>query len=291
MAVDSAKVKELRERTGLPMMDCKKALEKTNGDVDLAFEELRKEGHKAQCKLAGRTAKEGRIGANVSSDGKVGVLVALCCETEPVSKNESFQQLLRELVDVMARNHPKDAQELGQLKLPSGHTVSTTVTDLVNKIRENIGVGRFARGEGDAVIQYVHFDQKKAAMVALKGGAISDPKVAEVGKELGMHIVFSNSDPSTKPLALSRDLLDPKIVEKEREILLEMAKKDPKNSKKPEQILQKIIQGQVDKFVSSKCLLEQPYARDPTQSVSQYIKSTGTGLTVSDFVYVATDLS
>ena len=190
MAVDSTKVKELRERTGLPMMDCKRALEKTNGDVDLAFEELRKEGHKAQCKLAGRTAKEGRIGAHVSSDGKVGVLVALCCETEPVSKNESFQKLLGELVGVIAGNHPKDAEELDQLKLPSGHTVSAAVTDLVNKIRENIGVGRFARVEGDAVIQYVHFDQKKAAMLALKGGVVSDPKVAEVGKDYKTEIYF-----------------------------------------------------------------------------------------------------
>lgn len=285
MAVDSAKVKELREKTGLPMMECKKALEKTGSDIDKAFEELRKAGFKAQEKLAGRAAKEGRIGSYLSPDKKVGVLVVLRCETEPVSKNEEYQKLLAGLVEVILKGKPKDRAELEGLKLPWGKTVAEAVTDLVNKIRENISVGAFARFEADAIGQYVHFDQKKGAMVALKGATAESPKVAELGKELGMHVVFA------KPASLSRDKLDKAFVDKEREILLAAAKNDPKNAKKPEEILKKIVEGQVDKFVASKCLLEQPFVRDEKQTVSQYLKGSGAGVTVENYIYLATDLA
>jgi elongation factor Ts len=285
MAVDPEKVKKLREMTGLPMMDCKKALEKVDGDTDKAFDELRKAGLKAQEKLAGRAANEGKIGSHVSPDGKIGVLIALRCETEPVGKNEHFQQLLKELVELIAKQNPADDAALKALKLPSGATVATGVTELVNKIRENISIGRFARFQADAIVQYVHFDQKKAAMVALKGGSISNPKVSEVGKELGMQVVFS------PPAALGREGLDAAIVNKEREILLAQLKNDPKNAKKPEEILKKIIEGQINTFVAGKCLLEQPYIRDPKQSVTQYVKSTGTGVAVEKFAYIATDMA
>ena len=284
MAVDPEKVKTLREMTGLPMMDCKRALEKTGGDTDKAFDELRKAGLKAQEKLAGRAANEGRIGSCVSPDGKVGVLAALRGETEPVGKNEHFQQFLKDLVEVIAKHDPADQAALEGLKLPSGSTVAAGLTELVNKIRENISLGRFVRFQADAVVQYVHFDLKKASMVALKGGATSNPKVAEVGKELGMQIVFS------PPASLSRETLDPAMVEKEREILLAQLKNDPRNAKKPEEILKKIIEGQLSTFVAGKCLVEQPYIRDPKQSVTQFVKGSGTGVAVEKFAYIATDV-
>jgi len=284
MAVDPQKVRELREKTGLPMMECKKALDKAGGDTDKAFEELRKAGLKAQEKLAGRTANEGRIGSYVSQDGKVGVLVALRCETESVAKNEQFLSFLNELVEVIAKENPKDAAAVQQLALSSGGTVAGSLTELVNKIRENISVGRFVRFEGDAIFQYVHFDQKKGAMVILSGGSPSDPKAAEVGKELGMQIVFS------PPASLSRETLDPQLVEKEREILLAQLKNDPKNAKKPEEILKKIIEGQVKAFTAGLCLVEQPYIREPKQSVQKYVESSGAGVTIANFAYVATDV-
>jgi elongation factor Ts len=285
MAVDPEKVKALRERTGLPMMDCKRALEKTSGDIEGAYEELRKAGHKAQEKLAGRTSNEGRIASFANADGTLGVLATLRCETEPVSKNEDFQAFLAEIVKVVAEKAPKDAAALKATATPKGVTVEAGLTELVNKIRENINLGRFARFQAEAIGQYVHFDQKKAAMVALAGGKSSDPKVAEVGRELCMHIVFS------KPICLSRDKLDPAVVAKEGEILLEAAKNDPKNAKKPEEVLKKIVQGQVDKFVASKCLLEQPYMRDDKISIQEYLKNSGTKLTLVDFVYIATDMA
>lgn len=287
MAVEASKVMALREKTGLPMMECKKALEKTGGDEERAYEELRKGGLKAQQKLAGRAAKEGRVSHLVSKDGRMGVLVALRCETEPVAKNEHFQSFLAELVEIVARDNPKDVEALKGLKTKAGHTVEEGLTELVNRIRENISLGRFARLEGDAIGQYVHFDGKKAAMVSLKGGSPSDPKVVEAGKDLSMHVVFANSTEDTRPQSLSREGLDAQVVAKEREILLDTAKRDPKNANKPEQILKKIIEGQVDKFMAAKCLLEQPFIRDDKQTVAQYLK--GCGLTVTGFAYIAAD--
>ena len=293
MAVDPKKVMELREKTGLPMMECKKALEKTGGEVEKAFEELRKAGLKAQEKLAGRAANEGRIGSYVSPDGSVGVLVSLRCETESVAKNEHFQKFLQELIEVVARETPKNPNQLNELKLTSGPTVASGLTELVNKIRENISIGRFARFQSDAIGQYVHFDQKKAAMLAFKGGSTSNPKVVTVGKEVGMHLVFANLPNSSRPVSVSRATLDPvviqKEVEKEREIYLAAIRNDPKNAKKPEEILKKIVEGQVEQFIASKCLLEQPFSRDPKQSVGSYLKNSGALVTIEDFVYVATD--
>ena len=283
MAVEASKVKELREKTGLPMMECKKALEETGGDVDKAYEEARKRGLKAVEKLAGRTADDGKVGSHLTDDGKQGVLVALRCETEPVAKNEKFLAFLDELASMIARDDPADADGMSGLELSSGETVQDGLTGLVNQIRENIQLGRFERFTADAVVQYIHFDGKKAAMVAFEGGSTSDAKVVEVGKDVCMHIAFE------QPAALSRDQLDPSVVEKEREVLLSQMKNDPKNAKKPEAILEKIITGQIEKFVGSKCLLEQPFVKDPKQTVEQYLDSSGTGVKLVDFVYVATD--
>lgn len=283
MAVDARKVKELREKTGLPMMECKKALEEADGDVDKAYEEARKRGLKAVEKLAGRTADDGRIGSHLTGDGKQGVLVALRCETEPVAKNEKFLAFLDEIARKIDQEDPSDAAGLSALKLASGETVQEGLTELVNQIRENIQIGRFRRFTSDAVVQYVHFDGKKASMVAFEGGSTSDDKVVEVGKNVCMHIAFE------RPVALSREQLDPSLVEKEREILLSQMKNDPRNAKKPEAILEKIIKGQIEKFVGSQCLLEQPFVKDPKQTVEQYINGSGTGVKLVDFVYIATD--
>jgi elongation factor Ts len=284
MPVDPEKVKKLREMTDLPMMDCKRALDKTDGDIDKAFDELRKGGLKAQEKLAGRAANEGKIGGFVSPDGKMGVLVALRCETEPVGKNENFQRFLKEVVEVVAKTNPKDRAALEAAQLASGKTVAQGLTELVNLIRENITLGRFARFESDAVVQYIHFDGKKAGMVALQGAPVSNPKVAEVGKELGMQIVFS------PPASLDRAGLDPAIVAKEREVFLARVKNDPKNSSKPPQILDKIVEGQLNEFVASKSLLDQVSIRDSKQTVTQFVKSSGAGVSVKAFAYVATDI-
>ena len=278
MAVDAKSVKELREKTGLPMMDCKKALVETDGDVEKAYENLRKAGLKAVEKLAGREASDGRVGSVISADGKSGVLAALRCETEPVAKNEKFVALLEEMTQAIADQAPADTDALKAMSLPSGTTVAEGVTELVNQIRENINVGQFARLEGDSIAQYVHFDGKKAAMVAFEGGDAA--KLAEVGKDVCMHIVFK------EPMALDRSQLDPAVIEKEKEIQLAQMKADPKNAKKNDEILGKIIGGKMEKFVASLCLVEQAYVKDDKQTVAQYVESAGAK--VKAFAYIAT---
>jgi elongation factor Ts len=284
MAIDAAKVRELREKTGLPVMDCKKALETSNGDIDQAIESLRKAGANAQAKLAGRKAKEGRVIFSRSPDGRQGALVALRCETEPVANNELFRSLADQLAEILLRESPASADDFLQSALPAGGTVSGGLTELVNQLRENISLGAFARLEGDAVASYVHFDNKKAAIVALEGGSASDDKVEEIGKDLCMHVVFH------RPLCLTRDEVDPQVVAKEREIRLAAARSDPKNAKKPDNIIEKIVEGQINKFVKEQCFLEQPFIRDEKISVESLLKQSGTGLAISGFAYVATDV-
>jgi len=291
MSVDAKTVKELREKTGLPMMECKRALEKTEGDVEKAIDELRKGGAKAVEKLHGRKADQGRIASHVSADGKLGALVCLRCETEPVANNEDFVAFTTKLVQVVVAARPADTAALLAARIPGGGTVQDGVTDLVNRLRENISVGRFAVLEADSVAQYVHFDNRHAAMVAFSGGSQGSGGLqgaagfAELGKGVCMHIVFS------KPMFLSRNRFDQKLIAKEREICLAAAKNDPKNAKKNDEILGKIVEGQINKFVAERCLLEQEYIKDDQKrSVEKCVAAFGGGAKVLEFAYIATDL-
>ena len=284
MGIDAKSVKELREKTGLPMMECKQALEKADGDISLAIDELRKSGAKAEAKLAGRKAEQGLIGSYVSEDGKLGALVSVCCETEPVANNEDFQKFVQDLVEVIRDAKPADKEALLAAPMAAGGSVKDGVTELINRLRENITIGNFSLIEADAVVQYVHFDNRKAAMVGLAGGSASDEQVATLGKDLGMHVVFS------VPQCLSRDRLDPELVAKEKEIRLAAAQNDEKNANKPEEILEKIVDGQINKFIAGQCFLEQEFIRDEEKrSVEASVEASGTGVSVIDYCYIATD--
>ena len=284
MGIDAKSVKELREKTGLPMMECKQALEKADGDISLAIDELRKSGAKAEAKLAGRKAEQGLIGSYVSEDGKLGALVSVCCETEPVANNEDFQKFVQDLVEVIRDAKPADKEALLAAPMAAGGSVKDGVTELINRLRENITIGNFSLIEADAVVQYVHFDNRKAAMVGLAGGSASDEQVATLGKDLGMHVVFS------VPQCLSRDKLDPEIIAKEKEIRLAAAQNDEKNANKPEEILEKIVDGQINKFIAGQCFLEQEFIRDEEKrSVGASVEASGTGVSVIDYCYIATD--
>ena len=284
MGIDAKSVKELREKTGLPMMECKQALEKADGDISLAIDELRKSGAKAEAKLAGRKAEQGLIGSYVSEDGKLGALVSVCCETEPVANNEDFQKFVQDLVEVIRDAKPADKEALLAAPMAAGGSVKDGVTELINRLRENITIGNFSLIEADAVVQYVHFDNRKAAMVGLAGGSASDEQVATLGKDLGMHVVFS------VPQCLSRDRLDPEIIAKEKEIRLAAAQNDEKNANKPEEILEKIVDGQINKFIAGQCFLEQEFIRDEEKrSVGASVEASGTGVSVIDYCYIATD--
>ena len=284
MPVQAKTVKELREKTGLPMMECKRALEETDGDVDKAIEELRKSGAKSVEKLQGRKADQGRVVSYISEDGKVGALISLRCETESVATNSDFCAFSQQLCDVLVKNNPADRDALLGASLDGGGTVNEGITDLVNRLRENITLGQFARFEADAVTQYIHFDNHHAGMVALSGGSTSDDTVSTIGKDICMHVVFA------KPEYLSRDRFDENTIAKEREIRLAAAQNDPKNAKKPPEIMAKIVDGQINKFIAERCLLEQEFIKDDQKrSVEKSIEASGAGVTVSDFAYIATD--
>ena len=284
MPVDAKTVKELREKTGLPMMECKRALVRTEGDVEKAIDDLRKSGAKAVEKLQGRKADQGLIASHLSDDGRLGVLVCVRCETESVAQNEAFVSFSRALVDVVCDENPADNDALLAATLASGGTVSEGLTDLVNRLRENITLGGFSRVEGDAVTQYVHFDNRHAGMISMSGGSTSDEAVATLGKDVCMHVVFS------KPSVLSRESFDVQVIAREREVLLAAAKNDPKNAKKPDEILGKIVEGQINKFVASQCLVEQEFIKDDQKrSVGKSVEASGTGVKISSFSYIATD--
>lgn len=281
MSVTAQAVKELRERTGLPMMECKKALTENEGNVDKAVEALRKSGAKAVSKLAGRDAKDGKIATRLADDGRTGSMVTLRCETEPVTRNEHFLAFLEALADKVQAEAPKDLEALKALPHGEG-TVADGLTDLVNRIRENFSIGRFARFEADAVVSYVHFDGKKGAMVALDGKPLSEGLEA-FGRDVCMHIVFN------RPTHMRGSDVPADEVDKEREILLAASKADPANAKKPEEILKKIIEGQMQKrFFAERCLLEQPFIKDDKLTVEQACKAQG--VTLKQFVYVSTDM-
>lgn len=278
MAVTAQVVKELRDRTGLPMMECKKALVATDGDIEKAIEELRKAGAKAQLKLAGRSATEGKIASWRSDDGKKGALATLRCESEPVTSNEQFLAFLNALLDLVVEHDPADVEALKALKHGEG-TVGDGLQELVGKIRENFTIGAFARFEGDAVVQYVHFDGKKAAMIELSGKP-HDADIEVLGKDLCMHIVHN------QPSALSRDEVPAEEVAKEREILRAALAADPKNAKKPAEILDKIVEGRLSKFYADHCLLEQPFVKDESKTVAQVAEAGG--VKVERFAYLST---
>ena len=282
MAVDVKLVKELRELTGLPMMDCKKALEEAGGDVKVAQENLRKQGQKVAEGKAHRATREGRVAGYIDPQGTYGVIVSVRCETEPVAKCEDFVNFHDGIVTALKESGtaPSSTDELLTLPHPSGKTVGETLEELVGKIRENIQVGEFSVLKGDAVFQYIHFDSRHGSMVVLQGADPAAEGLGEVGKNLCMHVVFA------RPQFMSRDEVPADAVEKEREILRAAAEGDPKHAKKPEEIRQKIVVGKLNRYFSERCLPEQPFVRDDKISVEQYIKQNAKEASLTAFAYI-----
>ena len=247
-------VKELRERTGLGMMECKKALEEAGGDIGKAEELLRiKKGAKAS-KAAGRVASEGAIGAYLSPDAKLGAMVEVNTETDFVALNPDFVAFAGSLAELVARENPKDVESLSQLKL--GHdTVEDARQKLVQKIGENIAVRRFARVQaGGKVVKYIHPPGKIGVLVEYDGAE-------GAAKDVAMHIAFA------KPKALSRDQLPQDMVDSERRILEARAKE----SGKPPEIVAKMVEGGLNKFLGENTLLGQPFVKDDKQTVEKML--------------------
>jgi elongation factor Ts len=254
--ITASMVKELREATGLGMMECKKALTEAGGDMKAAADLLRiKSGAKAS-KAAGRIAAEGVIGAWIAADGKVGALVEINCETDFVSRNEDFLAFAKTLARLVGENNPSDVAALGDIAI-DGTTVEATRQALVQKIGENIGVRRFARfATSDQLGHYLH-GTRIGVLVDYAGGD------EELGKDIAMHVAAS------KPLAVSKAEIPDELLVKEREIYAAQAAQ----SGKPANIIEKMVEGRVVKYLAEVTLLGQPFVKDPDVTMEQLLAS------------------
>lgn len=260
MSVTAEAVKILRERTGAGMMECKKALVETGGDLDAAAELMRKAGLTKADKKAGRIAAEGVVVVERSSDGKVAVLVEVNCETDFVAREQDFQSFAANAGKLALAGRITDVEALSAAKLADGSTLDETRRALIAKIGENITVRRIGLIEAPAVVgTYLH-GSRIGALVALKSGDES------VAKDVAMHVAAIN------PAHLSINDVPADVVAKEKAIQLEMIKTDPKNAGKPEDMLVKIIDGKLRKWVGEITLLGQPFVKDDKQTVEQYLK-------------------
>src|SRR5687768_15730206 len=263
MAVTAEAVKQLRERTGAGMMECKKALVETNGDLEAAAELMRKSGLAKADKKASRVAAEGMIVIERSSDSKRAAIVEVNCETDFVAREQDFQAFAGNVAKVVLAHRPADLDALSALSFETGVSIDEARRALIAKIGENIGVRRFAVVEAPAVVgAYLH-GMRIGALVAMRSG---DEAVA---KDIAMHVAAIN------PARVSSAEVPAEEVAKEREIQLEQAKNDPKNAGKPDEILTKIIEGKIRKWVNEITLLGQPFVKDPDQSVEKYLKQAG----------------
>lgn len=274
MAITAKEVNKLRQMTGAGMMDCKKALVEADGDFDKAIEILRKKGQKLSEKRADRETKEGAVFIRANDDNSEAVLVAFTCETDFVAKNDDFKALGSEIADAAIANQPADLDALKALSL-GDLSVQDKVTELLGKIGEKLEVTVYERLAGEQVVSYIHSTGKLGVLVALSG--VNGADVADAGKDVGMQIAAMN------PIALDKDGVDSATVEKEIEIGKEQARQEGK----PEQILDKIAQGKLQKFFKENTLLSQAFVKEPKQSVQQYLDSVNKGLTVADFKRVA----
>lgn len=261
--ITAGMVRELREKTDAPMMECKKALTEANGDMSKAEEILRvKLGNKAS-KAAGRIAAEGIVGIYISSDAKLGAMVEVNCETDFVAKNEDFLGFVSKLAELAAVKNPADVDALSSLSL-DGATVEESRKALVGKIGENISVRRFVRYQAAGKLaQYVHGGSKIGVVVDVVGGDDS------LARDLAMQIAAS------KPVALSREQVPAELIEKERSVAAAKAAE----SGKPANIVEKMIEGSVQKYLKEVTLLGQPFVKDDKLSIESLLKAKGASVT------------
>lgn len=276
--ITASMVADLRAKTGAGMMDCKKALDETAGDLEQAIDLLRKKGLAAAAKKAGRVAAEGLVA--VAGQGTCCTVVEINSETDFVAKNEAFQGFVNGVAQVALDNSPADLDALLALPFPgTGRTVAEEQTHQIATIGENIGVRRFARLSVPAgtVASYVHGAGKIGVLVGL-ATAKADEQVSALARQLAMHVAAAN------PQYLERGQVPADVLEREKEIYRVKARE----SGKPENIIEKIIEGQVNKFYGEICLLEQAYVIDPDQKVGKVVeglgKSLGAPVTLTGFV-------
>ena len=274
MAITAKDVNRLRQTTGAGMMDCKKALVEADGDFDKAVEILRKKGQKVSAKRADREAKEGAVFIAASDDHKEAILIELNCETDFVARNDDFQAMGEAIVKLAQAHKPADLAALNALDM-DGKTVEAHLTDAMGKIGEKIEVSKFERIEGDRVVTYLHPGARIGVAVAFAG--IDGQDASDVGKDVAMQIAAMN------PVSVDKEGVPQDVIDKEVEIGKEQARAEGK----PDNIVEKIALGKLNKFYKDNTLLNQEFVKDTSKTVSAYIKEAlGKGATVSGFLRV-----
>lgn len=286
MAFTAKDVQALREMTGVGMMDCKKALTEANGDKDKAIEWLREKGLAAQTKKAGKIAAEG-VSYAITADNGVGVVIEVNSQTDFVAKNEVFQEFVKDVAGVVAKENPVDVATLQELTYPgTDRTITSVTADKVLSIGENIQIRRFVRYDQGLNVPYIHMGGKIGVLVNLAIEGVDEGKAIEVGKDIAMQIAAMN------PTYLDKSEVDSSTLDKEKEILVAQIKEDPKNANKPESILEKMVVGRIGKYYEENCLLQQAFVKENKSSVEEHVaavaKQLGGKIEVKAFTRFAT---
>jgi len=273
VTISAADINKLRQATGAGMMDCRKALTETNGDFEAAIDWLRKQGQKVAAKRSDREAKEGVVIAATTPDNKTGIVVCVSCETDFVSKNADFVSFVQSIADAAIANNVKSADELNEVTV-KGAKVSDLINDKLAAIGEKIGITRLERVEAPYVASYIHGANRIGVLVGLNKDA------AEVGKDLAMQIAALN------PVAVDAASVPVEVIAREKDIIMELMKQDPKMAGKPDEMLSKIAEGKLGAFFKEQTLTAQAFVKDGSKSVAEYLKEAG-DVKVTEFKRVA----
>lgn len=259
MAITAAQVNELRQKTGAGMMDCKKALTEADGNLEKAIEILRKKGAAVAAKRAEKTANEGLVITKISDDKTLGVIAEINCETDFVAKSDDFINFANKVVDFVYNNQPKNVSELLE-----NEEIKNSMNDIIGKVGEKIEISRFAveKAENGLLVDYIHMGSKLGVLVKFDNVDKEKDAVTDLGKDIAMQVA------AMKPICSYREEVPSDVIEKEIEIYKEISRKEGK----PEQILEKIAQGKLNKYYQENCLVEQAFIKDNSKSVGDLIK-------------------
>lgn len=272
--ITAADINKLRQSTGAGMMDCRKALTETNGDFEAAIDWLRKKGQKVAALRGDRDAKEGVVLAKTTADNKTGITICLSCETDFVSKNADFVAFAQSIMDAAIEHNVKSVDELNEVSI-GGQKVADLVNDKLASIGEKIGVSKFERVEAEYVASYIHGANRMGVLVGLNHEAV------EAGKDVAMQIAAMN------PVAVDASSVSAEVVEREKAIVTEQIKADPKMAGKPDEMIAKITDGKLNAFFKENTLMAQPFVKDGGKSVGEYLQSVNKDLKVLSFKRVA----
>ncbi|WP_276479793.1 translation elongation factor Ts [Paraflavitalea pollutisoli] len=274
VAITAADINKLRQMTGAGMMDCRKALTETNGDFEAAIDWLRKKGAKVAALRGDREAKEGVVLAKTTADNKTGIALCVSCETDFVSKNADFVAFAQTIIDAAVEANVKSLEDLNSVTI-GGAKIADLVNDKLASIGEKIGITKFERIDADYVASYIHGANRLGVLVGFNKDA------GDAGRDVAMQIA------AMSPVAVDANSVPAATIERERGVITELIKNDPKMAGKPDEMINKIAEGKLNAFFKEQTLLPQAFVKDSGKSVGEYLKSIDSSLTVIEFKRVA----